>query len=354
MKARRAKLALAASAAIAVPLAAWSAATGKIAAVPLELPATGDARGVAELEKALDEKVVQLDYELSSGPFDARGNFTDALSSIREWASISIVLSPAARAFVRDPSFVGLPLTVAGQCSAREALELVLRAAGTREPSGRIEAVVEKARRIVHRDGGMFRYRVHGEGRVVVSLVEESAPPGIDARPDTDTFTWQADGAEMAWVADAGFLADVRPVSVAQYGRFLDAIERGGHARCPADESEKKDHHPTGWGTDEYLERCRGVRGPVLGVDLDDARAYAAWAGKKLPSGSEWTSVAMPCEAPSETSIWGAHYEPIREWTRSFSNQGIEVWRGGKITWLAYDQREPDVGFRCVAPWPER
>jgi iron(II)-dependent oxidoreductase len=46
-------------------------------------------------------------------------------------------------------------------------------------------------------------------------------------------------------------------------------------------------------------------RHPVVWVDLDDARAYARWAGKRLPREEEWQRAAGNTRWP-----WGDRFDP--------------------------------------------
>jgi formylglycine-generating enzyme required for sulfatase activity len=62
---------------------------------------------------------------------------------------------------------------------------------------------------------------------------------------------------------------DVRPVSNADYTLFIQAT---GAAQPPW-------MHRPGFGEPEQ---------PIVGVTLTDARRYARWAGKRLPSAAEW------------------------------------------------------------------
>jgi formylglycine-generating enzyme required for sulfatase activity len=49
---------------------------------------------------------------------------------------------------------------------------------------------------------------------------------------------------------------------------------------------------------------------PVVYVSLDDARAYAAWAGKRLPTEDEWQHAA---QGPSALAYpWGNEDDPAR------------------------------------------
>ncbi|MCC6486546.1 MAG: SUMF1/EgtB/PvdO family nonheme iron enzyme [Candidatus Hydrogenedentes bacterium] len=69
------------------------------------------------------------------------------------------------------------------------------------------------------------------------------------------------------------FYIDMYPVTNGQYVEFL---KETGH---PA---------PKFWGMTEY----RGTDQPVIGVTWDDAVAFAAWAGKELPTEAQWEFAA--------------------------------------------------------------
>ncbi|MCP4642874.1 MAG: SUMF1/EgtB/PvdO family nonheme iron enzyme [bacterium] len=69
------------------------------------------------------------------------------------------------------------------------------------------------------------------------------------------------------------FYIDRHPVTTHEYGEFL---EETGHAP------------PKYWGQDDLS----GADQPVVGVTWDDACAYAAWAGKQLPTEEQWEYAA--------------------------------------------------------------
>lgn len=104
------------------------------------------------------------------------------------------------------------------------------------------------------------------------------------------------------------------PVTNAQYQAFLNAT---GYA--PADPTNFLKH----WGG----KRCPSnlMDEPVVYVDLHDARAYAAWAGARLPTEWEWQRAA---EVLGERFLYGT----VWEWTESLRDDGhtrFVMLRGG-------------------------
>jgi formylglycine-generating enzyme required for sulfatase activity len=79
----------------------------------------------------------------------------------------------------------------------------------------------------------------------------------------------------------AAYALDVTPVTNAQ---FADFLKQSGY-RTPHPENFLK--HWVGGAPPAGLNDH-----PVVYVDLDDARAYAAWAGKRLPTEEEWQYAA--------------------------------------------------------------
>jgi len=93
------------------------------------------------------------------------------------------------------------------------------------------------------------------------------------------------------------FYIDQYPVTNEEFKRFLDAA----HYRPADDHNFLKDwkdgSFPRGW-----------ARKPVTWVSIEDARAYAAWAGKRLPHEWEWQYAAQGSDG--RLYPWGNTWDP--------------------------------------------
>jgi formylglycine-generating enzyme required for sulfatase activity len=105
----------------------------------------------------------------------------------------------------------------------------------------------------------------------------------------------------------SSFAIDKYEVTNAQYRRFVEAVRATGDDpfRHP-DQPPGKDHTPRYWRAYNPLLASATYRKivpfdastfthddkPVVGIDWFDAYAYAAWAGKRLPSEAEWELAA--------------------------------------------------------------
>jgi len=100
----------------------------------------------------------------------------------------------------------------------------------------------------------------------------------------------------------APFYIDAREVTNAEYAKFLEEAGKN-RAYSHPDEPPGKDHTPK-------LMDAPGFNGPdqpVVGLDWFDAYAYAAWAGKRLPTEDEWELAARGTDG--RPYPWGTGYE---------------------------------------------
>lgn len=95
------------------------------------------------------------------------------------------------------------------------------------------------------------------------------------------------------------FFIDEAEVTNSEFKRFLDAT---GY----------RPHHP-----ENFLKHWPGgvmpevlAEYPVVYVDIDDARAYARWAGKRLPTEYEWHLAAQGTDG--RTWPWGNEFDPAK------------------------------------------
>ncbi|WP_374571561.1 formylglycine-generating enzyme family protein [Phenylobacterium sp.] len=135
---------------------------------------------------------------------------------------------------------------------------------------------------------GAFRFQVRG------LEVEGANGAGVDV-----AYPWE-DGARRfhdRQMQMKRFFIDRTPVTNAQFKAFLDAT--GYHPKD--DFNFLKDWtggtYPAGWA-----DR------PVTWVSLEDARAYAAWAGKRLPREWEWQYAAQGGDGRAYP--WGEAWNP--------------------------------------------
>ena len=98
-------------------------------------------------------------------------------------------------------------------------------------------------------------------------------------------------------VAIKAFYIDRYPVTNIEFKRFLDA----SHYRPKDDHNFLKD-----WQNGAYPEGWANK--PVTWVSLEDARAYAAWAGKRLPHEWEWQYAAQGIDGRAYP--WGNRWDP--------------------------------------------
>ena len=104
------------------------------------------------------------------------------------------------------------------------------------------------------------------------------------------------------------FYIDRHEVTTARYAKFLAAT---GSVRPPQ-----------AW---EALDSSAGADLPVVGVDWNDAAAYCAWAGRRLPTEAEWEKAAR---GPDERRFpWGDESPSLDR--ANYVNTSPEAYGGG-------------------------
>jgi formylglycine-generating enzyme required for sulfatase activity len=136
--------------------------------------------------------------------------------------------------------------------------------------------------------GGAFVFKVQG------TEVEGEASNMVDVQ-----YPWEDTPRRFheKTVQVAPFFIDKFPVTNAEFKKFLDATHY-----APTDAGNflrdwKKGTYPPGW-----------ENRPVTWISLEDARAYARWAGKRLPHEWEWQLAAQGTDG--RTYPWGDFWQP--------------------------------------------
>ena len=179
----------------------------------------------------------------------------------------------------------------------------------------------------------------------------------------TDTDQWAYDNERPAHAVDLpAFFIDLTPATNAEYARFVDA---GGYdePRWWSDEGWKWRQaadltSPAFWlhGNDGWARRRFGRieplpdYEPVQHIGWYEADAYARWAGKRLPTESEWekaaswdprTGDATKQSASEDAALWGATQrwapDDVGAHPSGASPWGVLDMVGGVWEWTATD-----------------
>ncbi|MBE9507778.1 MAG: formylglycine-generating enzyme family protein [Chloroflexi bacterium] len=149
---------------------------------------------------------------------------------------------------------------------------------------------------------------------------------------------WERDGKEMVYIPEGDFLmgsdesleserpahtayvrafyVDRYPVTNEEYKRFVDAT---GHP-VPCYDVEWAEPHDYNWDPEKRTPPEGREKHPVVLVGWEDARAYAAWAGKRLPTEAEWERAARGTDG--RRWPWGNEFIADRCNTGESDSQG--------------------------------
>ena len=140
--------------------------------------------------------------------------------------------------------------------------------------------------------------------RIAATKSAKSTPPGMTRIPG-GTFNFKVEGIEIEGLNMPGtdvqypwedsprryhshpvtlkpYHIDTYPVTNEQFKKFVDATKYHPRDDYNFLKDWKNGTYPEGW-----------AKKPVTWVSLEDARAYAAWAGKRLPHETEWHYAAQ-------------------------------------------------------------
>ena len=205
--------------------------------------------------------------------------------------------------------------------------------------------------------------------------------PGGPFTMGTSTEPWALDNERPAHVVDvAPFFIDTAAVTNGSYVAFIDA---GGYQEPRWWSVQGWAHRQEArWGAPRFWEREGGTwwrlrfgvreqvrpAEPVMHVSFHEAQAYAAWAGRRLPTETEWEKAARwdPATGRSRRYPWGdedpgpdqanlgqRHLRPAEAgaYPRGASPLGIHQLIGDVWEWTSSDFRGYP-GF-TVFPYPE-
>lgn len=124
--------------------------------------------------------------------------------------------------------------------------------------------------------------------------------------------------------AGVHLLFDSHEVTNAQYRQFC---EKTGHEH-PAD--------PDFPGMPSYFDDSRFSDYPVVNISIDDARAYASWIGKRLPTVAEWTREFSEAAMPATHIACGL--EAPESAASRYQGGGMYNYIGNVAEWVESDR----------------
>jgi formylglycine-generating enzyme required for sulfatase activity len=147
--------------------------------------------------------------------------------------------------------------------------------------------------------GGQFDFKVQG------AEIEGDASQRVDVQ-----YPWEPTPRRFHehTMEIKPFFIDKFPVTNAQFKQFLDATHYAPKDSINFLRDWKNGSFPQGWDNR-----------PVTWVSLEDARAYAKWAGKRLPHEWEWQMASQGTDGRAFPwgGVWQPAFVPVPDTSRS-------------------------------------
>jgi iron(II)-dependent oxidoreductase len=202
------------------------------------------------------------------------------------------------------------------------------------EPSSEIQSLMAKMKEMTETPLAKFSHQWAFLPQQIVPIAS-TKPPGQDpedmVKIPAAEFRFKVQGIEVEGSDDIGvdvqypwedsprrfhnhimqinsFWIDKYPVTNAQFKKFLDATHYHPKDELNFLRDWSNGSYPAGW-----------EKKPVTWVSLEDARAYASWAGKRLPHEWEWQYAAQGTDGRTYPwgSDWNADAVPVPDKSRT-------------------------------------
>jgi len=308
-------------------------------------------RRVATLERALAPYLVSKDWEpmspmLRYGVFASRWPLADQTV----WTIVNRneydvdgpqIELPAENGMRYFDLYHGVELTPAKSAGNRVVLDFSIEAHGygtllaTRNaPDGDIQKLMARMKELTAKSLAGYSHEWKVLPQQIVPIAETKAAPSSPAdmmKIPAGDFRFRVEGIEIEGTNDIGvdvqypwedsprrfhdhpmraksFWIDKYPVTNAQYKKFLDATHYHPQNDLNFLRDWKDGNYPLAWDNK-----------PVTWVSLEDARAYATWAGKRLPHEWEWQYAAQGNDGRSYPwgNDWNADAVPASDKSRT-------------------------------------
>jgi len=190
------------------------------------------------------------------------------------------------------------------------------------------------------------------KAEITMHVSHQTIESGCYPDPAADPNEWETQFFKMGQVQHrigpltiGPFFMDEAEVTNGEFKAFLDAT--GYAPRVPTNFLK---HWPGGRLPDELADH------PVVYVDLEDARAYAAWAGKRLPREEEWHLAAQGTDGrqwpwgndeptAERANLTGTHTLPVRSCAAGRSPFGCYHMSGNVYEWTESQRSDGHTRF---------